>query len=129
MGDWRDYFLSAGTSEVEHSTEAETNKDKQHEIQQKTRHYPKTNANCLWVFYMAALLSLQLPISNHHQGCQRSHIIIKVNQNTYSLLGGFAETVPLSMVHEIKGLIDLSEGQCVSNKLIHLQLLAHVVIH
>lgn len=37
--------------------------------------------------------------------------------------------VPLPSMHQIKRLIDLGKGQRVSDKLIHHQLLAHVVIH
>lgn len=36
---------------------------------------------------------------------------------------------PLSRVHEVKSLIDLLKGKRVGNKLIHLQLLVHVVVH
>lgn len=43
-----------------------------------------------------------------------------VNELSYS---------PLPSMHEVKSLIDLLEGQGVCNKLIHLQLLIHVVLH
>jgi len=41
----------------------------------------------------------------------------------------FISHVPLPSMHQVKGLIDLGKGQCVSNKLIHHQLLTHVVIN
>lgn len=37
--------------------------------------------------------------------------------------------LPLSSMHEVKCLIDLVKGQGVGHKLIHLQLLVHVVGH
>lgn len=56
------------------------------------------------------------------------NIHYKMELLKYMCVSGFFH-VPLSFVHQVKGLVDVNQRHCVSGKLIHFDLAYQVVLH